>query len=188
MRTGMLIGAAGLALAACSVKDDGANTTAAANTAADLSPEGPGLTTRLFGGGKPQPLAIQQKFANGMVLYITSMQAKPSETVLGVKVVNGAGRDVELAWTDQKTFLVAGGQKFWVSPPLENKVLKVTDGATMNGELVFLGTLPETGQVTLVINDGMSDSQYSTNPGLSIPLGVTSAAWSDDGSKKNSAG
>lgn len=185
--TGTAVGMV-LALSACSggAGTDAANTTASAN-AADLTPEGPGLTARLFGGGKPQSLQIQQKFANGAILYVTSMQAKPTETVVGVKVVNGADRDIRLGWSDQKTFLVAGGQKFWLSPPLENKEVKVTEGSTMQGELVFLGTLPQTGQVTLVINDGQSDSQYNDTPGVSIPLPVTSAAWSDDGSKKNLA-
>lgn len=179
---------AAAALAGCSGAGEGGNTTAAAGTnAADLTPEGPGLTARLFGGGRPQPLQIQQKLANGAILYITSMQAKPTETVLTIRVVNGADRDIRLGWSDQKTFLVAGGQKFFLSPPLENKQVKVTEGATMQGELVFLGTLPESGQVALVINDGQSDSQYNDTPGVSIPLPVTSAAWSDDGSKKNLA-
>lgn len=188
MRSTILTLAAVL-LAGCSggTGDNATVTTSVDANAVDLTPEAPGLSARLFGGGKPQPLQIQQQFANGAILYITSMQAKPTETVLTVRVVNGAERDIRLDWSDQKTFLVAGGQKFFLSPPLENKDLKVTEGATMQGELVFLGTLPETGQVALVINDGMSDSQYSGDPGISIPLPVTSAAWSDDGSKKNSA-
>ena len=185
--TMMLAAGVAFATAGCSVHDAGqANAVAGAN-AADLAPEGPGLTAKLFGGGKSMPLQIQQKLANGSILYITSIQAKPTETVIGVRVVNGFERDIQLEWTDQKTFLVAGGQKFFVSPPLENKQLKITAGTTMQGELVFLGTLPQTGQVALVINDGQSDSQYSSEPGISIPLPVQSAAWSDDGSKKNSA-
>lgn len=187
MRTGLGLIAA-ILIAGCSGGQtaDGNGATASAN-AADLTPEGPSVTARLFGGGRPQPLQIQQPLANGAIVYITSMQAKGTETVLGVKVVNGADRDLELQWADQKTYLVAAGQKFFVSPPLENNKLKITKGTTMQGELVFLGTLPQSGQVTLVINDGMSDSQYTSNPGISIPLNVTSAAWSDDGSKKNSA-
>lgn len=181
-------GALALVLAGCSGGGEMAATNGAtAENVADTSPEGPSMTAKLFGGGKPMPLTVQQPFANGMILYVTSMQAKATETVLHVKVVNGADRDVSLDWADQKTFLVAGGKKFFLSPPVENERLKITDGATMEGDLVFLGTLPEGGAVTLVINDGQSDSQYNTTPGISIPLPVTSAAWSDDGSKKNSA-
>lgn len=183
-----LTGMAALLLAGCSGgADKPADAVAADANVADLTPEGPGITARLFGGGTPQPLQIQQKFANGAILYITSMQAKPTETVLTVKVVNGADRDIRLGWSDQKTFLVAGGQKFFLSPPLENKEVKITEGSTMQGELVFLGTLPQTGQVALVVNDGQSDSQYNDTPGVSIPLPATSAAWSDNGSKKNLA-
>lgn len=185
-----VIGMAVLTVLAGCQKSAEPNDTTVSTTAnaADLTPEGPGLTARLFGGGRPQPLQVQQKFANGTILYVTAMQAKPTETVVGVKVVNGADRDIKLAWTDQKTFLVAGGQKFFLSPPLENKELTITEGATMDGQLVFLGTLPANGQVTLVINDGQSDSQYNSTPGISLPLPVTAAAWSDDGSKKNSVG
>ena len=57
----------------------------------------------------------------------------------------------------------------------------------MEGDLVFLGRLPRSGTVTLVINEGQSDSQYNNTPGLSVPLPTTDAAFSDDGSKKNLA-
>jgi len=188
MRSTIIALAAAAALAACSVKDGkDSDATAEVNETADLTPEGPGLATRLFGGGKAMPLDIQQKLANGAIIYLTSIQAKPTETVIGVRIVNGAERDIELNWSDQKTFLVAGGQKFFLSPPVENEDLKVTTGANMEGDLVFLGTLPRAGQITLVMNDGMSDSQYSSTPGISIPVPVDSVAWSDDGSKKNSA-
>ncbi len=107
--------------------------------------------------------------------------------MLGVRINNGFERDIELDWADQKTFLVAAGQKFYLSPPVENKDVHVIAGSKMEGELVFLGAVPKGANVTLVVNDRMSDGQYSSNPGFSMPLQVTEAAWSDDGSKKNSA-
>ena len=182
--------AAALMLASCGGADTGVRESerqAGGEKVQDMTPEGPSIAAKLFGGGKPMPLDVQQQAANGMILYVTSIQAKPTETVLGVKVVNGADRDVMLDWSDQKTFLAAGGQKFFVSPPVENKNLKVVGGATMEGDLVFLGRLPRSGTVTLVINEGQSDSQYNNTPGLSVPLPTTDAAFSDDGSKKNLA-
>ena len=179
-----------LALGACSTRHDDANTQAVVGTdnqSADLTPEGPSMATRLFGGGKPMPLDIQQQAANGMIVYLSSIQAKPTETVVAVKVVNGFERDVQLNWSNQNTFLTAGGQKFFVSPPLENKELKVAAGATMQGDLVFLGRLPKGVPVALVFNDGLSNSQYSGEPNLSIPIPVNDTAFTDDGSKKNSA-
>ena len=176
-------------LSGCGTQDGGANQAASTSStnAADMTPEGPSLTAKLFGGGKPMPLDIQRQAANGLILYVTSIQAKPTETVLAVKIVNGAKREVELNWSDQKTFLTAQGQRFFLSPPIENKDLKIGAGATLQGELIFLGRLPQEGQVALVFNDGQSDSQYSSYPNLSIPLPVTTAAFTDDGSKKNSA-
>ena len=78
-----------LLLSACGSKTDSPAATVTDNATADMTSEGPGLPTRLFGGGKPMPLDTQQQAANGTILYITSIQAKPTETVLGVKVVNG---------------------------------------------------------------------------------------------------
>lgn len=176
-----------LLLTACNAQPDAANTTTS-SLGNDTSPEGPSLTAQLFGGGKPLPLAIQQQAADGMIFYANSIQAKDTETVLGVKVVNGADNDIVLNWGNQKTFLVADGQKFYLSPPLENKDMKVTAKTTMQGEMVFLGRLPTTGNVTLVLNDGMSSGEYSREPNLSIPIQISTAAYSDDGSKKNSAG
>lgn len=179
---------AALGLAACGKPADNASVgdTTEAN-AADTTPEGPDLTARLFGGGKPMQLAQQKVLQNGMVVNLTSFQAKADESVLGVRIVNGSDKDVDLDWSDHKTFLVAGGQKFWLSPPVENQDLKITQGSKMEGELVFLGAIPKGATVTLVVNDGMSDSQYTDTPGFSMPLELSESAWSDDGSKKNLA-
>lgn len=178
--------AAMLLAAGCSVREQPDSDNAETNAEALGEPEGPSLATRLFGGGKPMPLEIQTNLANGAIIYIRSIQAKETETVLGVKIVNGFERDIELDWSTQKTFLTAGGEKFFLSPPVDNKDLRVGARTTMEGELVFLGTLPQARQVTLVINEGMSDGQYSGTPGISIPIATSTAAWSDDGSKKNS--
>lgn len=188
MRYWMTLTAAALSLAACAKQPEQtpAADTAEAN-AADMTPEGPGLASRLFGGGKPIALAQQKVLENGMVVNLTSFQAKADESVLGVRIVNGADKDVDLDWSTHKTFLVANGQKFWLSPPVENKELKVTQSSKMEGELVFLGAIPKGATVTLVVNDGMSDGQYSSTPGFSMVLEATEAAWSDDGSKKNLA-
>lgn len=189
MRHAAALSAIAIILAGCTTKqaDNAAEPPVAEGSAADTTPQGPSLTARLFGGGKPVALTQQKILANGMVVNLTSFQAKADEAVLGVRIVNGADRDVSLDWSDHNTFLVAGGQKYYLSPPVENKDLKVTQGAKMEGELVFLGAIPKGSTVTLVVNDGMSDSEYNSTPGFSIPLQATEAAWSDDGSKKNLA-
>jgi hypothetical protein len=187
MRQKIVIIVAALSLTACNKPSDTTVTSQTAANSIDLTPQEPGLAARLFGGGKPMALSQQKVLQNGMVVNLTSFQAKADESVLGVRIVNGAERDVDLDWSDHKTFLVANGQKFWLSPPVENRDLKVTQASKMEGELVFLGAIPKGATVTLVVNDGMSDSQYSGQPGCSMQLEATTAAWSDDGSKKNLA-
>ena len=181
-----MLAMAALAVGGCTSKTDNSTTVAAENVT-DLTPQGPSLTAKLFGGGKALTLDQQKILANGVVVTLTSFQAKADEAVLGVRINNGFERDIELDWADKKTFLVAAGQKFYLSPPVENKDVRVIAGSKMEGELVFLGAVPKGANVTLVVNDGMSDGQYSSNPGFSLPLQVTEAAWSDDGSKKKSA-
>ena len=81
-----------LALSACSVsetsEEDGG--TDAENT--DLTPEGPSMLSNVFGGGEPMPLDIQEAHPNRTVLRLTSLQVKPSETVISATVSNGRDR------------------------------------------------------------------------------------------------
>lgn len=179
-----------LALAACTVQDEG-NTTAAAATNAelDMTPEGPSAMTQLLGGGKPMPLQVQSPHPNGMVLQLTSLQVKPTETVVGMTLINGDTDEQKLnAYpNNQNAYIVAGnGERFHLSPPPTNRELVVQPGQRMDGELVFLGRLPAGQSAMLVLNDGSgSTNRYTNQPGFRVELPLADAAFSDDGSKKN---
>jgi hypothetical protein len=196
MRSGMAA-AIGLALATaaatagCSQPAAPGNATADAN-AQDLTPEGPSVSARLFGGGKPVPLSIQNAHPGGLVLQVTSIQSKPTETVIGVTVINGDSDEQMLnQWPNSRNdyLLSANGERLYLSPPTANPELRIGAGQRMEGELVFLGRLQEgsTG-ATLVINEGRDiSSVYSNSPGFRIPIPLNQTAFSDDGSKKNLA-
>lgn len=182
----VLAGCAGL-LSACSGQGEQASDPTQAESP-DLTPEGPSLTSRLLGGGKPMPLDVQQAHPNGVVLQLTSIQVKPSETVVTATISNGDDKEQSFNKHNNKnTYIVAGdGSKLYLSPPANNAKLEVPAGQRMQAELVFLGRLENSGPATLIINDGsQSDSEYTTQPGFRIPLTLTDAAFSDDGSKKN---
>lgn len=187
MRLVSITGLAALALTACDVREGGGNQTAAANNEAeDMTPEEAGIFGKLLGGGEPVKLGIQENHANGGVLSLNSIQVKPTETVMNVTYVNGHTNDIQLNWSTKKTFLTTGGRKFYLSPPVGDSDVRVRSGATMTGDLVFMGAVPETRELQLVVNDGMERSgEYSSIPGFLVDIPVTPAAYSDDGSKKN---
>ncbi|MXO75462.1 hypothetical protein GRI40_09570 [Altererythrobacter aerius] len=154
----------------------------------DLTPEGPSILSKLVGGGKPMPLDIQQAHPNGVILQINSIQAKPSETVIVATITNGDDGEQTLNRGNSKnTYIVAGdGSKLYLSPPTANPRLQIPAGQRMQAELVFLGRLTSADGATLIINDGnQTDSQYTSTPGFRVPLPLSEAAFSDDGSKKN---
>lgn len=175
--------AALLALGACSGEDK--TKTAATDTpAADLTPEAGINVAALWGGGKPMPLTMQVKHPNGVILQPLAIQAKPTETVVRIRVINGSDREISLAWRD--TYLLAGTERFAISTPLDNPKLKVQPSQSVEGDFVYLGRIPEVAEVRLVFNQGMSgDSEYTREPSMVVPIPMASAAFSNDGSKKN---
>lgn len=193
MRRKLLVAATGLSLlAACNVRDEekAADTASPArNEAADLTPEEAGIFDKLLGGGQPMKLSAEQQHPNGGVLKVNSLQVKPTETVVNMTYVNGHTREVQLNWTgnNKRTYLLADNRKFFLSPPVVDERVKIQPGATVTGDLVFIGAVPETNRVQLVVNEDGGTSDWSYNPKFVIDLPVTSAAWSDDGSKKKSA-
>lgn len=179
-------------LAGCSMgSDDGsadANALASGNSA-DLVPEEAGVLDQLIGGGKPVPLTTQFAHPGGMVVQLTSLQAKPTETVIGMTIINGDTDEQQLnAFPNNRNgFIVTGGgEKFFLSPPPTNPELRIQPGQRMEGQLVFLGRLPKGQNATLVLNETSSPAnRYSNQPGFRLELPLTDAAFSDDGSKKN---
>ena len=177
------------ALVACDFRQGNETANAADNNAAaDMTPEGPSMTAQLFGGGKPMPLTLQGSHPGGMVLQLTSIQAKPTETVIGVTAINGDTDEQKLNAfpNNRNAFLIASnGERFYLSPPPGNPEMAIAPGQRMTGELVFLGRLPQGQTATLVLNEGnTSTNRYDNTPSFSLSLPLQDAAFSDDGSKK----
>ncbi|WP_448500899.1 hypothetical protein [Sphingomonas sp.] len=185
-----------LLLAACNVRDDGATAANGASGEAvkaadgtDLTPEQAGIFDKLFANGQPMRLNVEQQHPNGGVLKLNSIQVKPTETVVNMTYVNGHIRDVQLNWAtgSKRTYLLADGRKFNVSPPVTDDNIRVMAGATITGDLVFLGAVPETQGLQLVINENGGTGEQSFNPRFVVDIPANGTAWNDDGSKKKSA-
>lgn len=134
-------------------------------------------SSAMWAGGAKRPLQIQSAHPNGVVLQLTSLQSSPTETIIGVRVINGRDRAVELnRFNNSNGYLALDtGEKLYLSPPASNSRLNIEAGQTLEGELVFLGRLPKAQSAVLVLNEnGQTDSEYSNTPGYRINLPLAS--------------
>lgn len=171
-----LLSVASLALAACGQDPAPAETTAApANAPGVATPATPTANTaNLWNGGQSSPLDIQVAHPNGVVLQLTSLQSRPTETVVGVRVINGRDREVQLNRFNNNRdgyIVVDSGERIYLSPPANNARLAIQAGQTLEGELVFLGRLPAGQSAILVLNENaQTDNQHTNQPGFRIDL------------------
>ncbi len=134
----------------------------------------------LWRGGETVSLDTQVAHPNGVVLQLTSIQSRPTETVVGVRVINGRDREIDLNRFNRNRngyIVVDSGERLYLSSPAGNPRLSVPAGQTMEGELVFLGRLPQVGSAILILNENsQTDNEHTTTPGFRIPLPLTDAA------------
>lgn len=149
--------------------------TAPAAAAAE-APQAPANVANLWNGGQPKALDIQVAHPNGTVLQLTSLTSQSGSTTIGMRVINGRTRDVDLnRWNTRQGYIVLDtGERLYLSPPVNNTRLSVPAGQTLEGELVFLGRLPPVRAATLVLNENaQTDSEHTTTPGFRIDLPVS---------------
>ncbi len=134
----------------------------------------------MWNGGTAGPLDVQVAHPSGVVLQLTSIQSRSTETAIGMRVINGRDREVTLNRfnTNRNGYLVLdGGERLYLSPPANNARLLIAPGQTMQGELVFLGRLPPVGNATLVLNENQSVSnEHTSTPGFRIDLPLATGA------------
>lgn len=170
-----------LVLAACDKPAAPDNETAAAASAgASASPAPAAPAPSLWNGGQAKPLDIQVAHPNGVVLQLTSLQSRAGDTAIGIRVTNGRDKEVDLNRFNNNRdgfLLLDTGERLYLSPPVSNTRLTVPAGQTFEGELVFLGRLPQVKTAVLVLNENSSgDSQYTTTPGFRVDLPLSGAA------------
>lgn len=146
---------------------------AGAPAATALADQGGQNTASLWQGGAQQPLDIQSSHPNGVVLQLTSLQSRPTETAIGIRVLNGRDREIHLnRFNNRNGYIVLDtGDRLHLSPPANNTRLSIPAGQTLEGELVFLGRLPPAQSAVLILNENSStDSQHTTTPSFRIDL------------------
>lgn len=168
---------AAAALGACQQSATGGNEAGATPTAAATdAPAVPASTANasLWNNGQSKPLDTQVAHPNGVVLQLTSLQSRATDTKVGIRVINGRERDADLNRFNSNRdgyLLLDTGEKLYLSPPATNTKLTVPAGQTFEGDLVFLGRLPAVKTAVLVLNENSSTSaQYTDQPGFRIDL------------------
>jgi hypothetical protein len=167
-----------LALSACQ-QEQASQQNAAANTVDTAAPPAAQGGGTLWNGGAAKPLDLQVAHPNGTVLQLTSLQSRPTDTAVGVRVINGRERDVDLNRFNSNRdgyLLLDTGERLYLSPPATNTKLTIPANQTFEGELVFLGRLPAVRTAILVLNENSSDSEYTTTPQFRVDLPLTAAA------------
>jgi hypothetical protein len=133
-----------------------------------------------WNAGETKPLSVQVAHPSGTVLQLTSIQSRDMDTAVGIRVINGRERDVDLNRFNNRRngFLqLETGEKLYLSPPPTNSRLTVPAGQTFEGELVFLGRLPTVNSAILVLNENSSvDSESTTTPGFRVDLPLSSGS------------
>ncbi|AOB32880.1 hypothetical protein AKI39_22260 [Bordetella sp. H567] len=158
----------------------------ACSSPAHAEDEVKGFFGELFNRGKPMELKLTQR-KDGMALQINSIQAKPSETVVGFLASNRGNHEIHLneaAVNGQKTYLVVEGERYYLVPPKDNNTLVLKAGETIKGTLVFRGEVPDVKTVQLLFNEGKGGVPPEYFPGFTFDIPMTAAAYGDDGSKK----
>lgn len=135
--------------------------------------ENPAGSSTLWQGGAQVPLHAQVAHPGGVVLQLTSLQSRDTETVVGVRVINGDDKEIKLNRFNNRDgyIVVESGERLYLSPPASNPQVTIQPGQTLEGELVFLGRLPQTQSAVLVLNENSStDSEYTQVPGFRVDL------------------
>ncbi len=179
--TSVILLAAATMLAACSQGSDGNES---ANAVQDPTTPG-GVTAsagaaNLWNGGQVKPMDAQVAHPNGVVLQVTSLQSRQTDTAVGIRVINGRNQEIDLnRFPNNRNgfLLLENGERLFLSPPPSNARLTVPAGQTFEGELVFLGRLPQVRTGVMVLNESSSGrSQYTTSPDFRIDLPLTEGA------------
>jgi hypothetical protein len=158
---------------------DQTQTQAQAPATGDTAAAGTAGSASLWQGGAQRPIDVQSAHPNGVVLQLTSLQSRPTETAIGIRVLNGRERAIELnRFNSRNGYIVLdSGERLYLSPPANNTRISIPAGQTLEGELVFLGRLPPVTNAVLILNEnGSSDNQHTTTPGFRIDLPLAGAA------------
>ena len=130
-----------------------------------------GASSQVATESRKIPLSVQGVSAAGATVRVKGMEISNDATVVDVSIsfANRITSTTMMALTD--TFLEdESGARLPIKRPDDNRNLTVHAGETLNGQLVFMGSIPSSARkMRLVFNEGNPDDNIVA-PGLTIDL------------------
>lgn len=176
LRPVLLATAAVLALAACSKTDDSSGAAATTPEAAADAANRP--VTAQPRQTRSVPVDVQGVSEVGATVRVKNVDLAEDATVLDVSISFASNMTNSVEMASGATYLeLANGQKLRLKTPEGDPNMRINNGDTMNGRLVFMGAVPRDAQkVSLVFNEGhTSDSIIGPFLRLEIPLTAQAA-------------
>ncbi|RYG95233.1 MAG: hypothetical protein EON58_14605 [Alphaproteobacteria bacterium] len=131
-------------------------------------------STSMWNKGAIKRLDLQVAHPNGVVLQVTSLQSRATDTAVGIRIINGRDDEIDLnRFPNNRNgfILLESGERLYLSPTATNPTLTVPAKQTFEGELVFLGRMPPVKSAIMVLNEQSSgNATYSTSPGFRVDL------------------
>lgn len=163
-------------LTACNQPDGQAADRESSPAPVETSQAQPAAT--MWNKGAVKKLDLQVAHPNGVVLQVTSLQSRATDTAVGVRVINGRDEEIDLNRfpNNRNGFvLLESGERLYLSPTATNPTLTVPAKQTFEGELVFLGRMPAVNSAIMVLNEQSSgNSAYSSSPEFRVDLPIKS--------------
>lgn len=146
----------------------------AAPAAATAVPDKPVPTAApAVAGTRKVALNVQGSSPLGLTVRVKQVEFTADATILQVSISYAGNATGYLNLAETETYLRdAAGTRILLKRPADNKYLRISSGETLEGEMVFLGSMPaDTRQLEFVINDGQAPDDMS-GPGLTMTLPV----------------
>lgn len=119
------------------------------------------------------PVQVQATVPAGVTLRVKGVELGPDATILDISASYSSQVSNNIDLGLMEGYLTdAIGTRLPLKRPDDNKYLRINDGETMEGKLVFLGAVPSTSrEVTLILNEGNApDNPAGPGIELKIPL------------------
>lgn len=119
------------------------------------------------------PVDVQGVTDVGATVRVKSVDLGEDATIVDVSISFASNMTHNVDMATEDTFIeTPNGQRLMLKKPEGNPRMTIADGDTMEGRLVFLGTVPADAQsISLVFNEGSSsDSIIGPFLRLNIPL------------------
>lgn len=175
LRLIVVAGVSAVALAACSRQDKTEDATASPEAGSVAAANSP--VTAQPRQTRAVPVDVQGVTEVGATVRVKSVDLAEDATVLEVSISFASKMTNNVKMATNPTYIeLPGGQKLMLKAPEGNPDMNIVNGDTMNGRLVFMGSVPaDAQQISVVFNEG-SSSDSIIGPFLRLDVPLTAKA------------